>query len=68
MEKDGSFADFDEDTVYRQSLSRAKNESTRNFVVEFGKESAHIAFNLGSADVEDLFKTSRLEERPVRWM
>jgi hypothetical protein len=68
MEKDGQFEDFDDEAVYRQSQVRALDETTRNFVVEFGKGSAHIAFNLGTGDVQKLFESERHEEKPIRWM
>jgi hypothetical protein len=68
MEKGGSFADFDDETIYTWSQLHALKGSTRNFVVEFGKDSAHIAFDLGSGDVRDLCNASRQEARPVRWM
>ena len=68
MEKNGVFADFDHQTVYDQSQLRALDELTRNFVIEFGKEKAHIAFDLGVADVESLLKTERQDSTPVRWM
>jgi hypothetical protein len=68
MEKDGFFADFDDETVYNQSQLRALDASTRNFVVEFGQSSAHIAFDLGAGDVQKVIESERQEKKPVRWM
>jgi hypothetical protein len=68
MAENGSFNDFDNETVYRESQVRALDESTHNFVVEFGKSNAQIAFNLGTGDVKKLFESERDEEKPVRWM
>ena len=68
MEKNGCFEDFDDESVYTQSQRRALDETTRNFVVEFGKDRAHIAFNVGTGDVQRLYETERHEETPVRWM
>lgn len=63
-----TFADFDDRDKYSQSLAKVLDESTRNFVVEFGKAEAKIAFNLAADDVKGLLKTGLLQERPVRWM
>jgi hypothetical protein len=68
MAENASFEDFDDEEVYRNSELRALDESTRNFVVEFGKAKAHIAFNLGTGDLQKLFDSERNEEKPVRWM
>lgn len=72
MEKDGIFADFDQQVVYEDSLDRARDENTRNFVVEFGKLEAQIAFNLNAIEVKRLLdepSTKAERERPpVRWM
>jgi hypothetical protein len=68
MEKDGQFADFDDKQTYNDSQSRALLERTRNFVVQFGKEEAQIAFDLDADDVQTLLDTPSPVERPVRWM
>jgi hypothetical protein len=68
LEKDGRFADFDDQETYDESQSRALEENTRNFVVEFGKHEAQIAFDLQADDIENLLKAERSLERPVRWM
>lgn len=62
------FADFDDKQVYDGSRLLALDPKTRNFVVEFGKDAAQIAFDLSSEDVEDLLTAKRVDERPVRWM
>ena len=68
MANNGFFNDFDDETVYRDSQLRALDESTQNFVVEFGKSNAQIAFNLETSDVQKLFESERDEAKPVRWM
>jgi hypothetical protein len=68
MEKAGSFVDFDDETVFRQSQTLALTDSTLNFAVEFGKDKAHIAFDLNASEVETLLSTERSSETPVRWM
>ncbi|KAF7951497.1 hypothetical protein EAE96_006806 [Botrytis aclada] len=72
MEKNGIFADFDQQVVYEDSLDRARDENTRNFVVEFGKLEARIAFDLNADQVERLLdEPSTQAERdrpPVRWI
>jgi len=62
------FKDFDDEGVYNQSRALALNNATRNFVVEFGKEQAHIAFDLDVKDVQALLSTVHDPEKPVRWM
>ncbi|QSZ29059.1 hypothetical protein DSL72_003569 [Monilinia vaccinii-corymbosi] len=72
MEKDGIFEDFDEDVIYDASLERARSEKTRNFVVEFGKLEARIAFDFNAGQLEELLNEPPTEaERvrpPVRWI
>lgn len=68
MANNGYFENFDDEEVYRQSQRRALDESTRNFVVEFGKSNAYIAFDLGTGDLQKLFESERNNEKPVRWM
>ncbi|PVH87189.1 hypothetical protein DL98DRAFT_510047 [Cadophora sp. DSE1049] len=68
MEKDGQFADFDEDSTFKDCLGRAVLESTRNFVVQFGEESAEIAFDFQADAIEALLNSSSPAERPVRWI
>jgi hypothetical protein len=68
MEDDKKFADFDDGTIYAKSQARACLPSTLNFAVEFGKEEARIAFDLGADDVQDLLESSAPQGRPVRWM
>jgi hypothetical protein len=68
MEKAGSFFDFDDETVFRDSQSFALTDSSLNFAVEFGKDKAQIAFGLTSQEVEALLGTERSPETPVRWM
>lgn len=67
-EKENLFADFDDEPTYEKSKLQALDPNTHNFVVEFGKGDAQIAFNLLSDDVEALLKAERAVERPVRWM
>lgn len=62
------FANFDDKAVYDQSLAQVLDESTRNFVVEFGKEEAKIAFDLVVQDIEGLLQSGVPPERSVRWM
>ncbi|KAG4032370.1 hypothetical protein MFRU_007g02740 [Monilinia fructicola] len=72
MEKDGIFADFDVQVIYDASLERARNEQTRNFVVEFGKLEARIAFDFNASQLGQLLDEAPAEaERvrpPVRWI
>ncbi|CCD52177.1 hypothetical protein ACHAPF_003417 [Botrytis cinerea] len=72
MEKNGTFADFDQQVIYEDSLDRAGDENTRNFVVEFGKLEARIAFDLNANHVKRLLdEPSTQAERdrpPVRWI
>ena len=68
MARNGYFENFDDEEVYERSQQRVLNESTRNFVVEFGKSKAQIAFDFENGDLQKLFESERSEEKPVRWM
>lgn len=68
MEKKAAFEDFDDENVFKQSQQRALNDATYNFVVEFGKGKALVAFDVGVEDVRTLFDEERNVEIPVRWM
>lgn len=67
-EKDVSFANFDVLATYDESLARVLDQTTRNFVVEFGRREARIAFNLGADDVKAWLASASPAQRPVRWM
>lgn len=66
----GKFRDYDDEIVYRDSQSLALDPSVLNFIVDFGKDSAHIAFDSSPEDVKKLLiDTPRnTVERPIRWM
>ncbi|RDW88942.1 hypothetical protein BP6252_00974 [Coleophoma cylindrospora] len=62
------FRNFDDQAVFDDSQDRAEKETTRNFVVEFGKDDVQVAFDLNSDRFTDLLKTGKSPERPVRWI
>lgn len=69
MADPGQFKDYDEDHVYQQSQTLAVDPKTMNFIVDFGKDSARIAFDSDAEDVKGLLdSSSRAPERPIRWM
>ena len=68
MAAGAAFDDLDNKAVYDQSLAKVLDESTRNFVVNFGQKEAKIAFNLGVDDLKALLKSGPPPESPVRWM
>lgn len=68
MENSRGFRNFDDKTIFDESQNRALTDSTRNFVVEFGKDEANIAFDLDVKDVKALLNANSPQERPVRWM
>ena len=68
MEEKVLFDDFDDQAIYDQSQLRAQEEATRNFVVEFGKGKAQIAFELGVRELQSVLDAERALETPVRWM
>ncbi|KAL2067302.1 hypothetical protein VTL71DRAFT_1726 [Oculimacula yallundae] len=68
MERDGQFANFDEEYTFKASEERAVLESTRNFVVQFGEEGAEIAFDFQADGIEALLQSPASAERPVRWI
>jgi hypothetical protein len=62
------FENFDTKATYDESLARVLDQKTRNFVIEFGRKEARIAFDLGAEDVKSLLLSASPAERPVRWM
>jgi len=64
----GEFKDYDDENWYWRSQEYARNPKTKNFVVDFGKDSAYIAFDTSAEDVKALLETPRDENRPIRWM
>lgn len=68
MEKSNAFADFDDKAVYEESKKHVLHPNTTNFVVEFGKEEAQIAYNVTADNVSELLTSERVPGRPVRWM
>ncbi|RFU36044.1 hypothetical protein B7463_g357, partial [Scytalidium lignicola] len=68
MDKEGLFRNYDDDLVYQESKARALKSTTHNFVVEFGKKEAQIAFDLDRPQIEHIFEAERSPARPGRWM
>ncbi|KAM3071193.1 hypothetical protein ACMFMF_007668 [Clarireedia jacksonii] len=79
MEKNGRFENFDEQFVYDASVARALDEKTQNFVVEFSKSEARIAFDLDSEGIRNIIDRNSKHESshdelsiadrfPVRWI
>lgn len=62
------FENYDDIGVYQRSRDRALLQETRNFVVEFGRLEAQIAFDVEVENVQNLLGTPAPAERPVRWM
>jgi hypothetical protein len=62
------FENFDDDEVYNRSRQKVLQESTRNFVVTFGKDAARIAFDLRAKEFGALLETGNDPDTPVRWM
>lgn len=62
------FQNYDDVGVYQISQVEALKQSTQNFVVEFGRLEAQIAFDVNSEHVQNLLSTPAPAERPVRWM
>ena len=63
-----TFEDFDNVDIYKRSVALTIDPRTRNFVVEFGKGEARIAFDLLPDDIDALLKGEQVIDRPVRWM
>lgn len=65
----GCFQDFDDQTVYHKVMNRGMSEATRNFAIQFGKDEAQIAFDLGTEGIQQLLDDgSNRRDHPVRWM
>ncbi|KAF8867211.1 hypothetical protein BDZ45DRAFT_710207 [Acephala macrosclerotiorum] len=68
MEFDIPFDNYDDAKVYEISQNRALLQQTRNFVVEFGRSQARIAFDIGAEHVQTLIDNPPPADRPVRWI
>ncbi len=68
MDANGKFADFDNEQIFKQSEELALNELTLNFVVEFGRGEAQIAFDLQTDDIKKLLDERAPAKRPIKWM
>jgi hypothetical protein len=63
------FEDFDLDEVFQKATPHAAKLTSKNFVVEFGPQRARIAFDLDTADLEELLEGARnTRDYPIRWM
>ena len=68
MERDGLFADFDNEHVFNASQRWAFDQTTKNFVIEFGLNEAQIAFDLSEGQFREFLEDGAPEQRPIRWM
>ncbi|KUJ20548.1 uncharacterized protein LY89DRAFT_579513 [Mollisia scopiformis] len=68
MAYDLPFENYDDAGVYQRSTNRGLLQETRNFVVEFGRSQAQIAFDVEAEHVQSLLDTPAPAERPVRWI
>ncbi|EPE36333.1 hypothetical protein GLAREA_05671 [Glarea lozoyensis ATCC 20868] len=66
MEKDGRFVNYDDEDYYRKSQEFVKDPSTSNFVVEFGRTKAKIAFDLDVRQFGALISEERPDNRHAR--
>lgn len=62
------FLNYDDPAVYQLCQAEALKQSTQNFVVEFGRLDAQIAFDVKDEHIRSLLSTPAPAERPVRWM
>lgn len=62
------FHNYDKQEIYDECKLKAIDISTKNFVIDFGKEEAKIAFDLEEKDFDKILTESRPEQRPIRWM
>ncbi|KAJ8125665.1 hypothetical protein O1611_g7974 [Lasiodiplodia mahajangana] len=63
------FEDFDDPEVFQKAVPHTENRHSQNFVVEFGPESARIAFDLDASGIEALLKSERdVKKYPIRWI
>jgi len=62
------FVDLDDLEVYEGIATKVCNVTTKNFVVDFGKDDAKIAYDLSTQSFDEALKEERLAERPIRWM
>ncbi|KAI1214058.1 uncharacterized protein F4807DRAFT_406495 [Annulohypoxylon truncatum] len=65
-----AFEDFDQDDVFRKAELHVRNEESRNFVVEFSRKHARIAFDLNDNEMKELLDQNPGDQRdyPIRWI
>ena len=62
------FHDFDDPSVYENTVQKAFAASAMNFVIEFGADKAQIACDLSENQVAKLLDTRQHADMPVRWI
>ncbi|KAF2461069.1 hypothetical protein BDY21DRAFT_279153 [Lineolata rhizophorae] len=62
------FKDFDDPYHFRDLETKIKNPSSRNFVIDFGEDSAWCGFDLAAANVDELLRSTRPPLLNTRWI
>ncbi|KAF2199018.1 hypothetical protein GQ43DRAFT_377250 [Delitschia confertaspora ATCC 74209] len=63
-----SFRNFDEERHFELFDREVRNPSSRNFVIDFGEDSAFCAFDLRSDSIARLIQTPRPPSLHTRWI
>ncbi|KAG5295205.1 ADP-ribosylation factor [Histoplasma ohiense] len=63
-----TFRDLDNAIHFAECRGRLIDEATQNFVVDFGNDEAHAAFDLGEEDFAALLSSKRPKSLETRWI
>jgi len=62
------FHSMDNPAVLQQSMQALAAPTSRNFVLDFGDEHAHVAFDLEPPTIETLLRSTRQDTLSTRWI
>lgn len=62
------FENYDDESVFERSQNKALDESTHNFVVDFGRDATRIVFDVTAKETQELLAVPKHKECPIRWM
>ncbi|CAG8960332.1 hypothetical protein HYFRA_00012406 [Hymenoscyphus fraxineus] len=66
--ENGRFENYDDPDIYAECQKKVLDIASQNFVIEFGRDEAQIAFNLEEDDFNKLLTDPRPQQRPIRWI
>lgn len=62
------FENLDDDEIADELIDQTRDAATKNFILDFGEESAHVAFNLSHSSFEEVLDHERPANVNARWI